>query len=104
MPTPEQIQELISNTTTAWTASDGVSGMTFTSKSDTSKSIYIPAAGKALNGKVLGSGSYGGVWSSMLTTSSIYNGQDLYVNSGGANLDNSEGFRHEGFSVRGVIG
>ena len=43
MPNPDQINELIStaNTTSAWTTNDGVSGVTFTSKVDTSRSIFF---------------------------------------------------------------
>lgn len=66
MPTPEQIEELIDNTTTALTTSDGVSGMTFTSKKDELKSIFIPAAGDALDGKIEHNGSDGCIWSCML--------------------------------------
>ena len=52
MPSSTQIQELIDNTTTAWTASDdGVTGMTFTSTTN-GKSIFIPAAGRAFSGSV----------------------------------------------------
>lgn len=66
MPTPEQIEELINETTTAFTTSDGVSGMTFTSKNDISKSIFIPSAGDALDGAVEYSGVDGYIWSCML--------------------------------------
>ena len=51
MPTPTQCQELLDNTTTTWTTLDDVSGRIFTSKIDTSKSIFIPAAGYAWEGK-----------------------------------------------------
>ena len=101
MPTPSQIQELIDNTTTSWTTQDGVGGMTFTSKKDTSKSIFIPAAGDVLVGSLNGSGDYGNVWSSMLTTDDVGCGQNLYF-SGNVNLDCYS--RSSGFSVRGVLG
>jgi hypothetical protein len=102
MPTPEQIQELIDYTTTAWTTSNGASGMTFTSKKDTSKSIFIPAAGGALDGSVQGSGVFGYVWSSMLDTDVVHCGQGLYFDSGDVSLNSS--YRCDGLSVRGVIG
>ena len=82
MPSPTQIKELINETTSEWTTLDGVSGMSFTSKKDKSKFIFIPAAGCALDGLVDGSGYYGYVWSSMLSTD----------------------FVDDGHSVRGVIG
>ena len=64
MPRPDQIEELIGETTTAFTTSDGVSGMTFTAKNG--NSIFIPAAGDALDGKVEYNGSDGNIWSCML--------------------------------------
>ena len=65
MPSPDQIQELIDNTTTALTTSDGVSGMTFTSKKN-GKSIFIPTAGYACDGSVDNGGNEAYVWSSTL--------------------------------------
>lgn len=103
MPTPEQIEELIDNTTTAWTASNGVNGVTFTSKKDASKSIFIPAAGYAWDGSVYDSGSYGNVWSSVLSTINVESGQYLYFYSSYADLSYYYS-RSNGFSVRGVIG
>ena len=102
MPTPTQIQELLNNTTNTWTTQDGVNGRLFTSKSDNSKSIFIPAAGYAWNGPVRSSGDYGYVWSSMLSTDDVYGGQILYFDSGDASL--RFGPRFEGLSVRGVVG
>lgn len=100
MPTPDQIQELLDNTTTAWTTSNGT-GMTFTSTKDTSKSIFIPAAGSAWDGSLNGSG-YGRVWSSMLSAGNVSYGQGLYFYSDDVYLSNYA--RGNGFSVRGVIG
>ena len=59
MPSPTQIQELLDNTTTAWTTQDGVNGRLFTSTKDNSKSIFIPAAGSAWDGSVQNSGDVG---------------------------------------------
>lgn len=102
IPTSEQIEELIDNTTSAWTTSDdGVSGVTFTSKKDESKSIFIPAVGFAFDGSVNDIGDDGNVWSSMLNTDDVYNGQYLYFVSGNASYDDD--LRNYGFSVRGVI-
>ena len=103
MPSPEQIQELIDNTTSTWTKQDGVNGRLFTSKKDVSKTIFIPAAGFAWDGSIDLSGSYGYVWSSMLSTNKVMFGQNLYFCSGNVGLYDS-GYRYFGFSVRGVIG
>ena len=102
IPTPEQISELLDNTTNAWTTQDGINGRLFTSKKDGTKSIFIPAAGYAWGGSVLGSGDYGGVWSSMLGTGNVNVGQYLYFGSGSVDLSYSG--RYFGLSVRGVVG
>ena len=102
MPSPKQIQELIDNTTSTWEEMDGVKGRLFTSKSDTSKSIFIPAAGFAYDGIVFSGGRYGHVWSSVLSAYHIGYGQYLYICPGYASLDDYH--RSFGFSVRGVIG
>jgi len=104
MPTPDQIKELINtaNTTSTWTTQDGVNGRLFTSKKDTSKSIFIPAGGWAWNGSVYLSGVCGFVWSSMLNTSDVNGGQLLSFNLYAAYL--YDYCRDNGFSVRGVIG
>lgn len=100
IPTPNQFQELLDNTTSAWTESDGVSGMKFTSKNG--KSIFIPAAGNAWDGSINSSGSNGYVWTSIVSINYVLSGQHLLFKSGGAYLISiSRGY---GFSVRGVIG
>ena len=104
MPSPAQIQELINtaNTTSTWTTQNGVNGRLFTSTKDTSKSIFIPAAGYAWDGSVLFSGGDGLVWSSMLSTDSVDSGQSLGFDSGYVNLFYYS--RYNGLSVRGVVG
>ena len=101
MPTLDQIIELIINTTSTWTTQNGVSGKTFTSKSDNSKSIFIPAAGAAKEGSVGAIGNNGGVWSSTLTNRADW-GHYLTINSGSAVAEGNQ--RSLGLSVRGVIG
>ena len=104
MPTPTQISELLNTayTTNTWTKQDGVNGRLFTSKTDTSKSIFIPAAGSAWFGSLDNSGDYGDVWSSMLSTGFVDYGQNLYFLSDSAYLSYSD--RSGWFSVRGVLG
>ena len=102
MPTPNQIWELTHNTRSSWTTQDGVNGRLFTSKKDTSKFIFIPAAGGAWDGSVLDSGGYGNVWSSMLYTDYDNGGQYLAFGSGGVGLNGDS--RYGGLSVRGVVG
>ena len=102
MPTPEQCQELIDNTTSEWATQDGVNGRLFTSKKDSSKSIFIPAAGDAWDGSVRIRGDDGSVWSSMLSASNVRYGQSLDFDSDYVGLDGND--RNGGLSVRGVIG
>ena len=102
MPTPTQIRELINETTNTWTTQDGVNGRLFKSKTDPSKSIFIPAAGYAWDGSVDYSGSDGGVWSSMLSSGDVSYGQYLGFLSDNASLYSDS--RNYGFAVRGVIG
>ena len=45
IPTKEQCQELISGTNQTWEVVNGVNGVRFTNKTDSTKSIFIPAAG-----------------------------------------------------------
>ena len=102
IPTPDQIKELTANTTSTWTTQDGVNGRLFTSKKDTSKFIFIPAAGLAWDGSVRNSGGSGYVWSSMVDAGNVGIGQNLYFYSDDAGLNLS--VRYCGFSVRGVVG
>ena len=102
MPTPDQIQELLDNTTSTWTTQDGVNGRLFTSKKDGTKSIFIPAAGDAWGGSVRNSGGYGSVWSSLLDADYASGGQYLYFCSDGVGLGYYD--RCVGLSVRGVVG
>lgn len=110
IPSPDQCQELIDETTTTWTTSDGVSGATFTSKKDKSKSIFIPSAGYARGETVDSLGEDDGwVWASMLNTNSATYAQFLWVSSKNAILVSDLigphiNSRYIGFSIRGVIG
>ena len=45
MPTKDQCQELINGTNYTWTSINKVNGRKFISNTDTSKYIFIPAAG-----------------------------------------------------------
>ena len=100
MPSPEQIQELLNNTTSCWATLDDVNGRFFASKKDASKSIFIPVAGAAWDGLAHGSGEAGDIWSSMLDVN-IGGGQCFYFSSGNALWSASA--RSFGLSVRGVI-
>ena len=102
MPTPEQIKELIVNTTSEFEILNAdVSYLTLASKKDTSKYIFFPTAGFAWDGSVHNSGDNGYVWSSMLNMGNADNGRIFVFGSDDAYI--SGGNRYFGFSVRGVI-
>lgn len=103
MPTPEQFKELLDNTTSERIEQDGVEGMTFTSKKDSSKSIFIPASGSAWAGDTHISGVYGYVFSNMLSNSEVRSGQYFCFTPKEANIYSGDG-RCIGLPVRGVIG
>ena len=99
MPTKNECQELYKNTTQSWVTINGVNGRKFTSKTDTSKYIFIPAAGYYYNGSVSEVGAYGYIWSS--TISSPYSkARFLRFRSSTCGASTTE--RCYGMSVRGV--
>ena len=104
MPTAFEIQELFDNTDSEWVEDfncTGVNGRKFTSKTDTSKYIFIPAAGYCHKGSVYNVDYYGYVWSSSLGISYTADAWYLYFNSGSCYM--SYYSRCYGRSVRGVM-
>lgn len=102
MPTAEQIQELIENTTHTVEVVNSHQGMRYTSKKDWTKSIFVPFAGYCSNGIHENISSDGIYWSSS-RHDNVNNCYSLYCNRfGGEHIIYSE--RYCGFSVRGVIG
>ena len=95
-PTKEQWQELLDNTTSAWTTQNGVNGILFTASNG--DSLFLPAAGYRWDDGVYEVGSVGDYWSSSLYTDYPQNAWDFYFHSDG--LYYSE--RVIGLSVRAV--
>ena len=102
MPTYDELNELITQCTWAWTTQNGVSGYKVTSKVN-SNYIFLPAAGFR-NGSSLGSaGSDGDYWSSTPGGSNSSDACDLYFDSSDHRM--SRDYRHYiGRSVRPVCG
>ena len=103
MPTKTEFQELLSGTTNEWIEyfnGTDVNGWKFTSKTDTSKYIFIPAAGYCNSGSVVNVGHNGYVWSSSLNTSGPESALELDFNSGNCYVLNLS--RCYGLSVRAV--
>ena len=105
MPSPDQIDELIDNTTNDLTTLDGVNGMKFTSKKDTSKSMFIPIGYNADNGSFLGEGVFSDFWCSTMLSDSANKSYTFVIDSFSAQwLYVEPRQRYYGLSVRGVVG
>lgn len=100
MPTKDDFQELCDNTISEWTTMSGINGKKFTSKSNSNNSIFIPAAGRYYTKTLNNAGYNAYVWSSSLYTSKDF----AYVLGFNKSNDSPQGsgYRHYGFSVRGV--
>ena len=84
MPTTGEWQELYDNTTREWTGnynSTGVAGRIFTSKTDSSKSIFLPAAGYRDGTSVDFVGDICFYWSSLFKSSEPSFAYNLYLTS-----------------------
>ena len=104
MFTKEQGQELINNTTSIWTSRGEVNGRKYTSKNNTSKYIFLPAAGWWYYSSAAGpsndySGTIGYSWS--VTWYSASRAWSIYFNS--SNTDKSSLDRWHGISIRPVV-
>ena len=66
MPTEDDLKELKANTDLSFTTIQGVYGALFTSKLDTSKSIFIPLAGMFEDSSLIEVNEYAELWSSTL--------------------------------------
>ena len=104
MPTDEQIRELKFNTISDWVTNyngSGVNGILFTSKSDTSKKLFLPACGFLGNGY----STYASCFVFLLS-SSVFSFDDCYSTAFGFNLDAVsvvKCHRAFGFCIRGVF-
>jgi hypothetical protein len=76
-----------------------VNGYKVTSKKN-GNSIFLPAAGYRRGSSLGSAGSYGGYWSSSLSTGVPYGACDLYFLSD--NVDWNSDARYIGFTVRPV--
>ncbi len=103
MPTQPEFQELYDNTNKSWTTINSVNGMKFTSKTDTSKYIFIPAAGSRSGSSAPVQGNYGWAWSSSLYTVSRDRAFHLDFGADAENFyPDADSLRYEGLSVRPV--
>jgi hypothetical protein len=100
MPTKEQWDELLQNTTNKWTTQNGVQGRLFTAKNG--QMLFLPAAGYRSDSKLINDCSNGYYWSSSLYTDNPGNAWDLYFEVGKNCYLYYFNFRNRGYSVRPV--
>ena len=100
MFTKDQGQELIDGTTSTWTSINNVVGRKFTSKTDSSKYIFLPAGGYWYNANHYDTGTYGYNWTTTngkinWAHSLIFNSSNLYIYKFGSVYE-------YGLSIRGI--
>lgn len=102
MPTTEELQALGTAVNTAWTQVNNVYGILCTDKTDSSKTLFFPAAGSCYDGSVEDVGDYGYYWSSSLSTIVRKSAYGSYFDSDSAYWgDNYD--RYCGFAVRPIL-
>ena len=100
IPTLEDYGELYDYTNHETVEIDGVAGEKFTSKIDSSKYIFIPLAGGAMEGSFMVQGTHGYVWSS--SAGPRFPDCAYYLNvKSSASAENAE-FRSVALPIRGV--
>ena len=101
MPTRDELEELIINTTHDVVTVNGAQGIMFTSKIN-NKRLFVPFAGYWYNGSFAAAGSCASVWSSRVHPSNVNYAYSLSCYSSGyAVIDYCS--RSFAFSVRGVF-
>ena len=104
MPTTAEFQALGAAVNTKWTQVNNVYGILCTDKTDSSKTLFFPAAGRCDEGSVGLVGDVGLYWSSSLDTDFRQHAFGLGFSSYGASWDNSDDSRYGGCAVRPVVG
>lgn len=109
MPTKEDYDELLANTTSEWVTCvtalgheghTAVNGRLFTSKSDSTKKIFIPASGYRSGFSFDSRSSDTYLSSSSLDASNLDSSWYLYFDNGDILMNGN--YRYHGFCVRGV--
>ena len=100
MPTPEEWQELYSNTTITWTTQNGVNGRLFTASNG--NNLFLPAVGCRSNSSLYDAGSEGHYWSSSLDSDDPNGAWYFYLGSYNPLGPDPISYRCYGHSVRAV--
>ena len=99
IPTREEWNELINNTTSEWTTQNDKYGRKLTSKTN-GRSLFLPAAGLRWGSELSGAGEYGYYWSSSLYAGDPGGAWFFYFYSGDQYMNYF--YRDDGRSVRAV--
>ena len=99
MPTYDELNELQSNCTVTWTTQSGVNGRLLTGPNG--NSIFLPVAGRRIDGSLYGAGSFGICWSSSLDTGHTDHAKTLNFDSDVYYMYYD--YRYYGLSVRAVL-
>lgn len=99
MPSNEEYEELLNNTTNIWTTINGVNGRLFTGYNG--NTLFFPASGNCGNGFVDSINYEGCYWSSSVNTYVL--GTALYLNLYPSSCSISHYVRPNGYAVRGVV-
>lgn len=101
MPTEAQYKELTAKTNYEWTTINGVNGVKFTSITDSTKYIFLPAAGRWYNGTQRSLGELVDYWSSTPWGA----GAAIEFHYSGKSIPSLDGINSKyGFSIRPVKG
>lgn len=107
MPTTGDFQALRDAVNTEWTddyQGSGVAGLVCTDTTDSSKTLFFPAAGGCSDGSVGYVGNSGGYWSSSLNTDGRQDAYYLSFYNGSADWGDYSTNRYCGYPVRPVVG
>ncbi len=99
-PTKAEQYELLTECTWTWTKLNGVDGFRITSKTDTSKSIFLPAAGARQESDTIEVGAYGSYWSSSRHKDHTFHAYNLSFLLGDIIMRSDS--RYKGLSIRPV--
>lgn len=103
MPTFSEWTSFLESVNTGWSddyQGSGIAGYVCTDKTDSTKTLFFPAAGHAGQGEVFDIDSYGYYWSSTLTNNDVNMPRGNDFNAGGEYWDLR---RNYGCSVRGIL-
>lgn len=102
MPTADEFQTLGAAVDVAWTQVNNVYGILCTDKTDSSKTLFFPAAGGYDNGDATGVGNYCFYWSSSIDTNALNSAYFIRLGSSVTNW-NMSGGRRLGITIRPIL-